>query len=82
MKKILIALNSIALVLSLFWYKSTNYEYEPLIVAITLLVALIAQIFISNKSKSLKIKGKKNFTYQKELDSSAEIEGDENITFQ
>jgi uncharacterized membrane protein len=82
MKDVFLVLNSIALVIAISWYINSDYDYEPLIAIITLIITLLGLIFISTKSKSLKIKGKKNLTYQKDKDSSAEIDGDENITFQ
>lgn len=61
-KRTIIILNIIALIVSLFWLVNSNYDYEPIILCITLLATLIG---LTLKDK---IMGK----------NDAKIEGDEN----
>jgi hypothetical protein len=44
MKKNLVFLNFLALVASFFWAIKTNFDYEPIIVILTLIVTLIGLI--------------------------------------
>ena len=79
---ILIVLNLIALVCTVNWYIKSNFQDEPLVAVITCIISLLGLLFASHKSKSIKLEGRKNFTYQKNPNSSANIKGDENITIQ
>ena len=62
MKKSIITLNILALIVALFWLFKTDFDFEPLIVCITLIATLIGLLF---KDKIMS----KNI---------AKIEGDEN----
>ena len=82
MKYVYIILNIIALIISIIWLINSKYDYEPIIVSITLLITLIGLIYSFGSSKRINIKGNKNFTRQDSRESELDIEGDENITFQ
>lgn len=83
MKIALIVINTIALVLTVFWAKESNYEYEPLILGVTLIATLVTLLFNQAKAtKDAKVKGKENMTVQNSEGAKADIDGDRNITFQ
>ena len=89
MRPIIIILNIAALIFSILWMINTDYEFEPIILTITLIATLIGLIynkdFLSSKNKSI-IKGDKNRVTQGSKDSKIEvtksnessIEGNEN----
>lgn len=89
MRQIILILNIAALMFSVAWMIKSNYEFEPLILTITLVATLIGLIynkdFLSSSNKST-IKGNKNkvtqgnkksnITVDKSNESS--IDGNEN----
>jgi hypothetical protein len=81
-KGILITLNAIALACAIAWYVKSNFEYEPLIAIITLIVTLLGLLLLSDRKKIANIKGNDNFTQQKSEQVVANVEGDNNQTYQ
>lgn len=84
-RRTIIILNVLALIVSLFWWINTNYDYEPIILCITLLATLIGLTLkdkIMNKNK-VKIKGDENEIKQgskkkKKTENEVVIKGNKN----
>lgn len=84
-KRTIIILNIIALIVSLFWLVNSNYDYEPIILCITLLATLIG-LTIKDKimgKNDAKIKGDENEVKQgtskkKSTENKTVIKGNKN----
>ncbi len=77
-KNVIIALSIMAFIIAIVWTVQSNYEYEPIIVTITLFIAIIA---VGGKANYLRIRGKKNTVQQDSRTGSSNrsiIKGDEN----
>ena len=77
-KNIALVLNAIALVLSIMWAIKSKFEYEPIILSITLVAVLVGIIYAKNgrRNKTV-IKGDQNKVTQ---NGSAEEVNESEIT--
>lgn len=81
MKVVIIFLNLGALILSTIWYIQSGYQFEPLILNITLVATLLGLFFNEfTKRSKVKIKGSENTAYQGNSNGSksADIIGNSN----
>lgn len=82
MKKIIQILSIIVLIIAVVWAVKSDFDYEPIIVCITSILAIVSTSKFTNRSV---IKGKKNKLKQDSRSGaihSSEIDGEENEVIQ
>ena len=82
MKTILIIINTIALVVGVLWMIESEFEYQPIILCITLIATLIGLFISSNEYNKSNVSGNHNEIFQtnsdKGIKNDVKIDGNSN----
>ena len=82
MKKFIQVASIVILIVSIIWMVKSNFDYEPIIVSISAIIAIFTSSVNGNTSR---VKGKKNKLTQNSkhgANNSSTIDGDDNEVIQ